>query len=62
MIAERALRTLEFYKIRSEVARYCTSSLGKAHVDELLPSIELDQVNRLLEEMDEGAALSLIHI
>ncbi len=57
MIAERALRTLEFYKIRSEVARYCTSSLGKAHVDDLLPSIELDKVNRLLEEMDEGAAI-----
>ncbi|WP_416144452.1 endonuclease MutS2 [Planococcus koreensis] len=57
MIAERALRTLEFYKIRSEVARYCTSSLGKAHIDGLLPSIEINEVNRLLEEMDEGAAI-----
>ncbi|HSP21101.1 MAG TPA: endonuclease MutS2 [Planococcus sp. (in: firmicutes)] len=57
MIAERALRTLEFYKIRSEVARYCTSSLGKAHVDALLPSIDIEEVNRLLEEMDEGAAI-----
>ncbi|HSI67097.1 MAG TPA: endonuclease MutS2, partial [Planococcus sp. (in: firmicutes)] len=55
MIAERALRTLEFYKIRDEVARYCTSSLGKAHVDKLLPSTNIDEVNRLLEEMDEGA-------
>jgi DNA mismatch repair protein MutS2 len=57
VIAERALRTLEFYKIRSEVARYCTSSLGKAHIDGLLPSIEINEVNRLLEEMDEGAAI-----
>nr|MBF6633637.1 endonuclease MutS2 [Planococcus sp. (in: firmicutes)] len=55
MIAERALRTLEFYKIRDEVARYCTSSLGKAHVDNLLPSTDINEVNRLLEEMDEGA-------
>ncbi|MGE6412688.1 endonuclease MutS2 [Planococcus kocurii] len=55
MIAERALRTLEFYKIRDEVARYCTSSLGKAHVDNLLPSTDINEVNRLLEQMDEGA-------
>jgi len=55
MIAERALRTLEFYKIRDEVARFCTSSLGKAHVDNLLPSTDINEVNRLLEQMDEGA-------
>ncbi|AIY05114.1 DNA mismatch repair protein [Planococcus sp. PAMC 21323] len=55
MIAERALRTLEFYKIRDEVAKYCTSSLGKAHVDNLLPSTDINKVNRLLEQMDEGA-------
>ncbi|AQU79013.1 endonuclease MutS2 [Planococcus faecalis] len=55
MIAERALRILEFYKIRDEVARYCTSSLGKAHVDNLLPSTDINEVNRLLEQMDEGA-------
>ena len=55
MIAERALRTLEFYKIRDEVARYCTSSLGKSHVDGLLPSTDINEVNLLLEQMDEGA-------
>lgn len=55
MIAERALRTLEFYKIRDEVAKYCTSSLGKAHVENLLPSTDINKVNRLLEQMDEGA-------
>ncbi len=55
MIAERALRTLEFYKIREDVARYCTSSLGKARIDQLLPSTDIHEVNRLLEQMDEGA-------
>jgi DNA mismatch repair protein MutS2 len=55
LIAERALRTLEFYKIRDEVARYCTSSLGKSKIDALLPSTDIHEVNRLLEEMDEGA-------
>lgn len=55
MIAERALRTLEFYKIRDEVARFCTSSLGKSHVDGLLPSTDINEVNLLLEQMDEGA-------
>ena len=55
MIAERALRTLEFYKIRDAVARYCTSSLGKAHIEKLLPSTDINEVNILLEQMDEGA-------
>ncbi|WKA59932.1 endonuclease MutS2 [Planococcus shenhongbingii] len=57
MIAERAMRTLEFYKIRDEVARYCTSSLGKSKIDGLLPSTDINEVNRLLEEMDEGAGV-----
>ncbi|WP_282019971.1 endonuclease MutS2 [Planomicrobium okeanokoites] len=55
MIAERALKTLEFYKIRDEVARYCTSSLGKNHIDKLVPSIEIREVEQLLAEMDEAA-------
>lgn len=55
MIAERALKTLEFYKIRDEVARYCTSSLGKNHIDKLVPSVEIQEVEQLLAEMDEAA-------
>ena len=55
MIAERALKTLEFYKIRDDVARYCTSSLGKSHIDKLVPSIEITEVEKLLAEMDEAA-------
>ncbi|TWT26319.1 endonuclease MutS2 [Planomicrobium sp. CPCC 101110] len=55
MIAERALRTLEYYKIREEVARYCTSSLGKSHVDGLVPSTDINEVQILLDQMDEAA-------
>lgn len=55
MIADRALRTLEYYKIRDEVARYCTSSLGKSHVDSLVPSTDINEVQILLDQMDEAA-------
>lgn len=55
MIAERALRTLEFYKIREAVAAFCTSSLGKDLVKGLLPSTDIAEVNSLLEEMDEAS-------
>lgn len=57
MIAERALRTLEYYKIREEVSNYCTSSIGKIHIDNLIPSVEFTEVTKLLEEMDEGMAI-----
>ncbi|MDN7240299.1 endonuclease MutS2 [Planococcus sp. N028] len=55
MIAERALRTLEYYKIRDEVARFCTSSLGKSHVEGLVPSTDINEVQILLDQMDEAA-------
>ncbi len=57
MIAKRALKTLEFDKIREQVAYFCTSSLGRSHLDQLEPSIDLETVTRLLDEMDEGLAL-----
>lgn len=57
LIAERALRTLEYYKIREEVSTYCTSSIGKSHIDNLIPSVEFTEVTKLLEEMDEGMAI-----
>lgn len=57
MIAERALKTLEYYKIREEVGKYCTSSVGKSHIDKLVPSIDFDKVTKLLEEMDEGLSV-----
>ncbi|SER89341.1 endonuclease MutS2 [Psychrobacillus sp. OK032] len=57
MIAERALKTLEYYKIREEVAKYCTSSVGKSHIDKLVPSVDYKEVTKLLEEMDEGLSI-----
>lgn len=57
MIAERALRTLEYFKIRDEVSNYCTSSIGRSHIDNLIPSVEFTVVKKLLEEMDEGMTI-----
>lgn len=57
MIAQRALKTLEFDKVRQQVATYCTSSIGKDAVSELLPETDFDAVQALLEEMDEGLAI-----
>lgn len=57
LIAERALRTLEYYKIREEVSNYCTSSIGKSHIDNLIPSVDFIEVTKLLEEMDEGMSI-----
>lgn len=60
MIAKRALKTLEFDKVREQVANFCTSSLGRSHLDQLEPSIDFQKVVRLLDETDEG--LSLLRI
>ncbi|MEK4486668.1 endonuclease MutS2 [Psychrobacillus sp. FSL H8-0484] len=57
MIAERALKTLEYFKIREEVSKYCTSSVGKSHIDKLVPSVDFAEVAKLLEEMDEGLSV-----
>ncbi|RHW33426.1 endonuclease MutS2 [Lysinibacillus yapensis] len=57
MIAERALKTLEFGKVRERVASYCTSSLGKNQIEQLIPETDFDKVVELLEEMDEGLSI-----
>ncbi len=57
MIAERALKTLEYYKIREEVGKHCTSSIGKSHIEKLVPSVDYEEVSILLEEMDEGLTI-----
>ncbi|MFJ7736883.1 endonuclease MutS2 [Lysinibacillus sp. NPDC097287] len=60
MIAERALKTLEYVKVRQLVAKHCTSSIGKSAIDELVPQTDFEKVVQLLEEMDEG--LSILRI
>ncbi|KOO52407.1 endonuclease MutS2 [Viridibacillus arvi] len=57
MIAERALKTLEFDKVRAQVASYCTCSLGKTVIDELVPETDIEKVLQLLDEMDEGLSI-----
>ena len=57
MIAERALKTLEYDKVRQQVATYCTSSIGKTAIDELVPQTDYEKVVQLLEEMDEGLSI-----
>ncbi|WP_301107609.1 endonuclease MutS2 [Sporosarcina sp.] len=54
---KRVLKTLEFDKIIEQVAAQCTSSAGRSHVEQLVPSHQLEDVQRLLEETDEGLAL-----
>ncbi|MBQ0140621.1 MAG: endonuclease MutS2 [Kurthia sp.] len=57
MIAQRALKTLEYDKIIEQVAKYCTNSIGKTTIESLVPKTTLDEVNALLDEMDEGLAI-----
>ncbi|WP_153721415.1 endonuclease MutS2 [Sporosarcina cascadiensis] len=54
---KRVLKTLEFDKIIQQVTAHCTSSAGRSHVEQLVPSHQLEDVQRLLEETDEGLAL-----
>ena len=53
----RVLKTLEFDKIREIVATYCTSSAGRAHMVNLVPVTDYNEVVRLLEETDEGLSI-----
>lgn len=57
MIAERALKTLEYDKVRERVASFCTSSLGKNAIEQLIPETDFDKVVELLNEMDEGLSI-----
>ena len=57
MIAERALRTLEYDKVREQVAKFCTSSLGKSAIEQLIPETDFNTVVELLEETDEGLSI-----
>ncbi|BAK15672.1 mismatch repair ATPase [Solibacillus silvestris StLB046] len=57
MIEQRALKILEFHKVREQVAAFCTNSIGKQAIEELVPETDYDTVVELLEEMDEGLAI-----
>lgn len=53
----RVLKTLEFDKVRFLVATHCTSSIGKEKVEQLVPVNDFHEVQRLLEETDEGLTI-----
>lgn len=57
MIEKRALKTLEFDKVREQVSAYCTNSIGKQAIDELVPETDFETVVELLAEMDEGLSI-----
>jgi len=57
MIAERALKTLEYDKIINQVSQFCTNSIGKSTIEQLTPKTTLEEVNQLLDEMDEGLSI-----
>lgn len=52
---QKALKTLEFTKIKEQLVSYATSSVGKEKAQQLAPSINYDEVVRWQEETDEGA-------
>ncbi|SOC36505.1 endonuclease MutS2 [Ureibacillus acetophenoni] len=57
MIAQRALKTLEYNKIIAQVASLCTSSIGKSQIEQLIPETDYEKVVELLDEMDEGLSI-----
>ncbi|MCM3215129.1 endonuclease MutS2 [Niallia taxi] len=52
---ERALKTLEFDKIKSQLLEHVSSSLGMAKATELMPSTNYEEVVQWQEETDEAA-------
>ncbi|WP_243291208.1 endonuclease MutS2 [Bacillus sp. FJAT-47783] len=53
----RVLDVLEFYKIKEKLKQHASSSLGKEKVDELMPSINVDEVQRWQDETDEASTI-----
>lgn len=53
-MTERSLRVLEFNKIRSQLAQYCVSDMGKALCDKLVPSNRISDVCRMQQETEEA--------
>lgn len=54
---ERVIRVLEYEKMKRQLQEHVSSSLGKQKVNQLLPSVELDEVKRWQNETAEGATV-----
>lgn len=57
MIAKKALHTLEYPKVIDHVKSFATSSVGKTIIEELVPSIDFEQIQTWTEETDEALAI-----
>jgi len=54
---DRALKVLEFTKVRELLLEHAASSLGKEKIKHLVPSTDFDEVVRLQTETDEAATV-----
>ena len=52
---QRALKVLEFEKVKDQLLEHISSSLGRELAERLFPSTDFDEVVRLQEETDEAA-------
>ena len=51
------MEKLDYYKLKEIVKRYCVSTLGKNLIDKLIPSSNLKNVKRMMNETSEGRNL-----
>ncbi|GGJ70637.1 endonuclease MutS2 [Anoxybacillus voinovskiensis] len=51
----RVLKVLEFDKVKAQLLEHVSSSLGKEKIEQLLPSTDIAEIIRALDETDEAA-------
>lgn len=54
---EKALKVLEFTKVKEQLLEHASSSLGKERIKHLIPSTDFEEVVRLQAETDEAATI-----
>src|SRR3954470_4579004 len=54
---ERALKVLEFTKVREQLFDHASSTLGRDKIKDLIPSTDFDEVVRLQAETDEATTV-----
>lgn len=54
---KKSLHALEFHKIREQLYKYASSSLGQKRIEKLQPSSSFEEVVRWQDETDEGATV-----
>ncbi|MCM3568345.1 endonuclease MutS2 [Neobacillus mesonae] len=54
---ERALKVLEFTKVKEQLLEHAASSLGKEKITNLMPSTDFNEVVKLQAETDEAATV-----